>query len=203
MSPLEIAAVVASVAGVWLTVRRHPLCWPVSLLSVILYARVFFEAKLYSDMLLQGVFGAFALYGWWQWRKGLGDDGRVRVLRLSRFGLAAGLAAGAAGSAALGLVMATRTDAAVPWLDASLTCFSLVAQYWAARKYIESWWMWIAVDIVYTGLFLSRDLTLTAILYAAFIGLAVQGLRDWRTVGRRQDQSGETPDGPLHSDARR
>jgi nicotinamide mononucleotide transporter len=195
MSPLEIAAVVISAWAVWLTVRRLPWCWPVSLISVLLYAKVFFDARLYSDTLLQGVYGAFALYGWWEWRRGTGDDGRIRVATLTVAGWGIGVAAGAAGTVALGFVMARYTDAAVPWLDAGLTSFSLVAQYWAARKYLESWWMWIIVDVIYTGLFLTRALTLTAGLYAAFIVLAALGLRDWSRVLRRQGvaEPSETP----------
>ena len=71
--------------------------------------------------------------------------------------------------------MAHFTDAAVPWLDAGLTSFSLVSQYWTARRWIETWWLWIVVDVIYTGLFLYKELYLTAVLYALFIGLAVRG----------------------------
>ncbi|MDR3435587.1 nicotinamide riboside transporter PnuC [Telmatospirillum sp.] len=195
MSPLEIAAVVVSILGVWLTVRRNFWCWPVSLLSVALYGRVFFLAKLYSDTILQGVFGAFAVYGWWVWRSGVCDDGRVRVETLTLKGRTAGLLAGVLGTLALGGIMARYTDAAVPWLDAGLTSFSLVAQFWAARKCLQSWWMWIAVDVVYTGLFLTRSLYLTAALYSVFIFLAILGSRDWSKVQRAWRPDEEVPDG--------
>jgi nicotinamide mononucleotide transporter len=187
MSLLEIVAVAFSILGVWLTVRRTVWCWPVSLVSVALYGRVFFLEKLYSDMILQGIFGAFAVYGWWVWQRGLGDDGRIRVRELGLPALSSGLLAGAIGTIVLGGVMAHYTDAAVPWLDAGLTSFSLIAQYWAARKFRQSWLMWIAVDVIYTGLFLTRDLYLTAGLYAFFIYLAVLGWRDWT---RARDEAG-------------
>ncbi|NIF66628.1 nicotinamide mononucleotide transporter, partial [Burkholderia sp. Cy-647] len=67
MSPLEIAGVVVSALAIWLTARRHLLCWPVGLASVALYAWIFLDAKLYSDMLLQGAFAALQLYGWYRW----------------------------------------------------------------------------------------------------------------------------------------
>jgi nicotinamide mononucleotide transporter len=176
MSPLEIVAVAFSLAGVWLTAMRKPLCWPVGLVSVLLYAKVFFDAKLYSDLLLQGFFAGMILYGWHGWRKGALDAGGVvEVGRVSPRGWIAGFVAGAAGTVALGALMAHFTDAAVPWLDAGLTSFSLVSQYWTARRWIETWWLWIAVDVIYTGLFLSKELYLTAVLYALFVGLAVRG----------------------------
>jgi len=180
MSALEIVAVIVSVLAVWLTTRRQPLCWPVGLVSVILYAKVFFDAKLYSDLLLQGFFAVMIVYGWVGWRRNArATDGAVAVGRVSPHDWVIGFAAGGLGTVLLGAVMAYFTDAAVPWLDAGLTSFSLVAQYWTARRWIENWWVWIAVDVIYTGLFLYKELYLTAGLYAFFIGLAVRGLWSW------------------------
>ena len=108
------------------------------------------------------------------------DQGRVHVARLPRRHALASLAVGALGALLLGSLMARFTDAAVPWLDASLTAFSLVASVWAARKYVASWWLWIVLDCVYVGMYLHRDLDLTAALYVGFVALAFYGYRAWR-----------------------
>ena len=102
---------------------------------------------------------------------------------------ALGLIVGALGALLLGSLMATYTDAAVPWLDASLTAFSLVASVWAARKYVASWWLWIVLDVVYVGMYLFKDLHLTAGLYAGFILLALYGWREWRRDFRVQQSA--------------
>jgi nicotinamide mononucleotide transporter len=152
------------------------------LVSVLLYARIFLVAKLYSDLLLQLIFAVMQLYGWWQWKRGApGQDSQhIQPQRLPKQGLLIGLLAGAAGSVMLGYVMASFTDAHIPWLDSALTSFSLVAQFWMARKYVANWWLWIAVDIIYVGVYVYKDLNLTAGLYAGFIVLAVIGLRNWQ-----------------------
>ncbi|MDE1145460.1 MAG: nicotinamide riboside transporter PnuC [Azospirillaceae bacterium] len=180
MSILEIIAVIVSALAVWATTRRVLWCWPLGLASVALYGRVFFDAKLYSDMGLQAVFAAFLAYGWFHWWRGVRDEGAVVVVPLSTQAAIAGLVAGAVGSVALGWAMARWTDAALPYVDATLAAFSLVAQYWTARKHIENWWLWIAVDVAYTAMYAVKDLCLTAGLYAGFIVLAVLGLRSWR-----------------------
>lgn len=187
MSGLEIVAVIISALAVWLTARRHLWCWPIGLVSVLLYARIFLDAKLYSDLLLQLIFAVMQLYGWWQWSRAVRgqdnsqpDNHHIQPQRLPKSGLLAGLLAGALGSVVLGYVMASFTDAHIPWLDSALTSFSLVAQFWMARKYIANWWLWIAVDIIYVGVYIYKDLNLTAGLYAAFIVLAVIGLRNWQ-----------------------
>lgn len=180
MSPLEIIAVLVNVLGVWLTARRTPWCWPVNVVAVLLYVWIFYDVKLYSDMLLQVVFAFLQGYGWWRWQTGRMEHGKVRIEPLSVRLAMASLAWGALISVALGAAMAHFTDASLPWLDATLTGFSLVASYWAARKFIASWWLWIILDAVYSGLYYYKALPLTAALYAGFIVLAAYGLRAWQ-----------------------
>lgn len=189
ISPLEASAVVASALGVWLTTRRLLVSWPVVILSCLLYAEVFRDAKLYSDMLLQGVYAAFALYGWWNWRKGVQEEGEVRVQHLPVSGLLLGLLSGVVGSCLLGGLMARYTNAPLPYWDSSLTSFSLVAQIWSARKYIENWALWLLVDVVYTAIFIYKNLYLTAGLYAFFVFLAAWGWRSWsQSLGQLQPE---------------
>jgi nicotinamide mononucleotide transporter len=180
---MEDAGVVTTVVGIWLTTRRNLICWPVVLISDVLYLIVFYRVRLYSDALLQIFFLAFTLYGWWYWWRGVREDGEVRVAPLPLASLWAGLAAGAAGTVLLALLM-VRIGAALPRLDAALTSYSLVATWWQTRKHIASWWLWIAVDVVYIGEYLYKGLKPTAALYALLVALAVLGLRDWQRASQ-------------------
>ena len=194
---MEYAGVVTTVVGIWLSTRRNLLCWPVVLISDVLYLAVFYRVRLYSDALLQIFFVAFTLYGWWHWWRGVREEGEVRVVRLPLMSLWMGLATGAAGSVLLSLLM-ERVGAALPRLDATLMSFSLVASWWQTRKHIANWWLWMAVDMVYIGEYLYKGLRPTAALYAGLVALAALGLRDWRRavhtderkeMGRAQETS--------------
>ncbi len=176
---LEIAGFVTTVLGIWLTTRRLLICWPVVLVADVIYLVVFYRARLFSDALLQIFFVAFTLYGWWHWWRGVREEGEVRVVPLGVAGWLAGLAAGALGALLLGWLM-VRVGAALPHLDAALTSYSLVASWWQARKHTANWWLWIAVNLVYSGEYIYKDLWVTAVLYLLLMGLAVLGLRDWR-----------------------
>jgi nicotinamide mononucleotide transporter len=55
-----------------------------------------------------------------------------------------------------------------------------VAQWWQGRRHIAAWWLWITVDVLYVGEYVYKSLLITAVLYVAFIVLAVIGLRAWR-----------------------
>jgi nicotinamide mononucleotide transporter len=91
---------------------------------------------------------------------------------------------------AFGLSLKFWTDAAVPMLDAQLAAFSLLATYWTSRKHIATWVLWVFVDIVYVGMFIYKDLFLTAGLYAAFVGLAAFGWWQWIQVQKKQQLAG-------------
>ena len=180
MSPLEIIASALGVWAVWLTVRQNRWCWPLGLVMVLMYAWIFYDGKLYSNMLLQGVYAVLQGYGWWQWTRGGGSHTGVQVSRLSHQGILISLAIGAVGAVILGYLMATFTDAAAPWQDATLSAFSLVAQVWMAQKRVECWPLWIVLDLLFVGLFVQQGLHPTAALYGLFTLLAVNGWLTWR-----------------------
>lgn len=178
--PFEVAGVLTGILGVWLTTRQKIWCWPVGIVSVASFIVVFFRAKLYGAMGLQFVYVGLLAYGWYAWLHGGEGHGALRVSRVPRR-LAVGLLAlGATATAIGGYWLRARTDEALPYLDGFTTSFSLVAQWMQARKYLENWVVWVVVDVVYVGMGLSQGLTLTAGLYAVYVGLALLGFRDWR-----------------------
>jgi len=65
-------------------------------------------------------------------------------------------------SMALGSVMDSLSDAASPYMDAATTVSALLATWMVAQRLLENWLYWIAIDLASVGLYLSRDLTLTA-----------------------------------------
>jgi len=186
MSLLEIVAVAVSFLGIWLTARRKLLCWPVNLTACALYFKLFLDVRLYADMVLQALFGAAILYGWTVWARGREQSGEIVVRPLSMAQAGKGLAVGAVAAVAFGWLTSRYTDAALPWMDCALSSFSLVAQYWTARRHAASWLLWIAVDVLYVGMFVFKGLWLTAGLYGAMIVLAVLGYRNWQQARQAQ-----------------
>lgn len=186
----ETAAAVLSASAVWLTTRRSPWCFPVGLLSVSVYIWVYAGARLYSEVLLQCFWVVMLVAGWLRWLRNLDATGHVRVAPLAGRSAGIHLLAGLAGGLALGYTMHTYTNASLPWLDAMLTAFSLVGQFWQNRRHVAAWCMWIAVDVVYIGMFMNKQLFVTAVLYIGFVGLAAKGLRDWRRAARQEIRAG-------------
>ena len=186
---IEILAVCLGLANITLLIRRSIWNYPFGIVMVSLYAWIFYEAKLYSDALLQIFFFVVQFYGWYYWLKGRGDDGRVVVRRIERtpaigYGIAAIIGIGA-----LGTVMGRFTDASFPYWDASIAILSVIAQILLARRRLENWLVWITVDVLAIGLYWSKALYPTAALYVIFLILATAGYFNWRRVYQSQDKT--------------
>jgi nicotinamide mononucleotide transporter len=180
VSPLEIIAALVGAISVWLSVRQNIWSWPTAIVNVVLYALVFYQAKLYADMGLQVIYAILSIYGWYEWLYGGAGRTELRVTRTSvRLGALLAVIA-AVGSALIGVFLRHATDAALPFMDSFLSSTSLVAQWMMTKKLLENWLVWIGVDVLYVGMFIFKGLFLTSGLYAVFLALAVKGYLDWR-----------------------
>ena len=180
MGGIEIAAALLGVINVVLVVRRSTLNYPFGIASVALYFFVFGHAKLYSDALLQIFFLLIQFYGWWAWVHARHVDRGVAVGWMPWRVRAPWIAGTAVAILAWGTGMARFTDAAAPFVDATTAGLSVAAQILQSLRRVESWVLWITVDIIAVGLFAWRGLFVTSALYALFLLLSVVGLVEWR-----------------------
>jgi nicotinamide mononucleotide transporter len=177
---VEAFAVPTTLVCVWLTAEEHVLCWPTGILGAFLYIWVFARSRLYSDVLLQVYFAVTSVYGWYRWtHDGTEAGAPLAIGRLSLAAMAGWTLAAAAGTIVLGGVMRRYTKAALPYWDAAIAVMSLIAQYLLAEKVMESWAVWVAVDVLAVCVYLARRLYLTSALYAVLLALAVKGLVQW------------------------
>jgi len=179
---IELIAVACGLANVYLTVRQNIWCWPVGAVMVSLYIYIFFGARLYSDALLNVFFLVMQFYGWYQWTRGPVVHARSRsvIHTLTRRGWTLTAAGVGAGTAGLGTAMRRLTNASLPYPDAFTTMLSVFAQFLMTRKYLDNWTLWIIADVVYIGVYAVKGLYWTCGLYVVFLGLCVQGHREWK-----------------------
>lgn len=182
MTPLEVAANAAILVSVYAAWKNSVHVWWTGMVGVALYAVLFFDAKLYADVVLQAFFFATSVYGWWAWLRGGKGGDELPITRLhtgQRVGAWLGVVA-AAGAA--GWAFATFTDAALPFADSFILGGSVVAQLLMMRRKLDHWPLWMAVDVVAVTVYTLKALYLTAGVYAILLGLCVLGLRDWRRL---------------------
>ena len=84
-------------------------------------------------------------------------------------------------------ILVTFTDSTVPLLDAFTNALSFVGLWALARKYMEQWFFWIAVDVVCTFLYVTKGIPFKAGLYGIYVVIAVAGWFKWRQLMHRQN----------------
>lgn len=183
--PIEITAVILGLINVTLIIRRNIWNYPFGVVMVILYARIFYDYQLYSDALLQIYFLVIQIYGWWYWLRGRDLDGLVIVERLPVRQIPYYVLIAIVGLALLGTSMDRLTDADFPYWDGSIAILSVLAQFLMSRRLLESWFLWITVDLLAISLFWVKGLYPTTALYVVFLVLATIGLLNWTRAWRR------------------
>ena len=176
---VEVFGFITGGVSVWLYVKENIWAWPVGLANRALFAVLFLQPRLYADMALQGVYIVLGVLGWYLWLRGGERKVGVAIARTDRWTVAGLTLLGVGATYGLTLFLRSVGDAA-PFLDALTTVLSLIAQYLLTRKLIENWAVWIAADVIYIGLYASRGLYLTGLLYLVFLCMCVAGLRAWR-----------------------
>ncbi len=182
---LEVAGVITGFICVYLNARENIWGWPMGIISCFLYIFIMYNARFYADMWLQVVYVFLNAYGWYEWLYGGTNQQALTVTHIRRQEVFILLPAGILLTTVAFYYFSTQTDAAQPFWDSFNTAFSLVAIYLQAKKRLESWIIWITVDIIYVPLFFFRELYPTAVLYLAYLFLATMGYFMWRNSMRK------------------
>jgi len=179
MTALEIAAVAFTLVNVWLAVKQNIWTWPAGIASVILYAVVFYQSRLYANDGLQVIYLALSILGWYERLHGGVNHTELHVRKTTTRQWIGCAVAGVVLTAAL-MWLLRIVQGSAPLSDSSTTAFSIVGQWMMNEKLLENWVIWLAVDVVYVPMFFASHRAASALLYAFFCILAVKGFVDWR-----------------------
>ena len=179
---IELLGTIFGLLYIFFSIKQNIWCWPIGLISSVIYVSVFFNAKFYADMGLQLYYVFISIYGWYYWIYG-GKSTSKNQLEVTTTGLKLGFLLFLVN---LGLflfisfVLVNFTDSEIPYWDAFTTAASIVATWMLAQKKIEHWILWIIVDTVSLGLYIYKELYATVILFAVYTVLAFFGYLEWK-----------------------
>lgn len=191
-SLLELSGVISGILCVYLAAKNNIWSWPLAIISVSIYTIIFFEEKLYADTGLQIYFLFTNIYGWYFWSRKSSAEDQTLITFVSKKLILISIVSIALFTFLLGTFLFKSTDASFPFIDSFCTACSLVAQFFLARKIIENWLIWIFVDIIYVGVYLMKDLHLTAGMYALYIFIAAMGYINWKKDYKQSELSNKT-----------
>lgn len=192
MSYLEFVGVITGLAAIVLSATANLWSWPVGIVNVILSFFLYYQIQLYPDMFLQVFFFVTNLMGWWRWANPKPhEEDRKKELQVSYMGWRKFMIffiIGAVGTFALGAIASRLHEwfpvvfalpSAYPYADSFLLIMSIVATFLMIEKKIESWIIWIVVDIVATVLYYAKGIRFYSLEYLVFTGVAAFGLIHW------------------------
>lgn len=192
LSYLEFFAVVTGILAIALSAAANIWSWPAGLVNVFLSAFAYYQVQLYPDMFLMVFFFVTNLLGWWRWANPKpGEEDRKKELKVSfmkwkQFLLIS--ASGIVGTFLVGMMAANLHEwfpllfnlpSAFPYADSFILVMSVITTFFMIQKKIESWIIWIIVDILATYLYFMKDLKFFALEYVIFTFIAAYGLWHW------------------------
>lgn len=186
MSGWELLAVLLAVAYLLLAVRQNRWCWAAAFVSTAIFTVLFWNVQLLMQSLLNGYYMIMAVYGWWHWQHGQGEDGALPITRwpIRRHALTIGLITLCA--AISGYLLSNHSDAAWPYLDSFVTWGAVITTFMVARKVLENWSYWMVINSLAIFLFIDRGMALTALLHVSYLVISVFGWISWHRDYRRQ-----------------
>lgn len=194
MGWLQWLAFIFGIAYVILASKENPWCWPIGLISVVItfFVCVDPEIRLYSDAILQIFYAIMSIYGWWTWTGNSNaleeplDPSERGLLKIHTLPIRRHLV-----FMIVGVVLAAiwgkiwlQFGAALPYIDAATTVFSLIATYLVTQKILENWLYWIVIDVVCIYVYFHRELYLFSIMFLVYTMVAIVGYYNWKNTHR-------------------
>jgi nicotinamide mononucleotide transporter len=154
-----------------------------------IYIFVYYDSGFYADMGINVYYLLAGIYGWVLWRvkarrggKERGDEHAFPITHTPVRYVVPLIIVSAIFFVVIAYILIHFTDSTVPYGDSFTTALSITALWMLARKYVEQWLVWIAVDAVCGGLYLYKGLYPTAVLYLLYAVIAVAGYIKWRKM---------------------
>jgi len=181
---LDITTTILGLAYILLEYRASLWMWAVGFAMQALGIVLYYQKGLYADCGMEFYYLSMTVYGWWRW---VAKSQKSTTKDITHLPLKQGLGMGLLALflwATIYWMLVTFTNSNVPLADSFTTALSIVGIWALAHKYLEQWFIWIAVDVVTSVLYFYKDIPFKASLYALYVVIAVFGYFKWRRLMR-------------------
>lgn len=161
---IDIIGALLSLISAYFYIKEKPIAWLISLVAIPFDAIMDLRIGVYGDFLLQFLYFALLLYGWYSWRHGAKVEEGLPLLRMTakQFYMIGLLTLFPV--VAVWMSLGHYTNSEVALLDASVTVLSMLAIWLLGKKIIESWLLWIFVDCLYVALYVYKQMPFHAFM---------------------------------------
>lgn len=183
-----LLAFITGILAVVFLIRENIWTWPFGIIYTIISLFVFYESRLYGDLLLHVFFLILNIYGWVYWVKG--KQSQTDDVPVSQMELKPALIILVITGAFVFLFGQLLTQIpnwlegadppSLPYWDSTTSMLSVTAMWLTARKKIDNWYYWFAIDVLATGIYFYKELYFYSVLYLIYIVMAVAGYLAWK-----------------------
>lgn len=186
VSYVELIATLFGLLSVYLATKANIYTWSSGIINELFLFILFFQVQLYADMFLQLYFFVVTLYGWYHWKQNPTQNSITKIHFKTRIWLLFSIIIA---TILVGFLITNlhlyfpnyfKIKAAYPFVDSFVMVLSIIATVLLAKKKIETWYLWIAIDIVCVVLFFKKGIVFLGLEYLVFLGLATYGLLNWK-----------------------
>ncbi len=181
---LDIVTTVLGLAYILLEYKASIWMWAVGFAMQALGIVLYYQKGLYADCGMEFYYLSMTVYGYWRWIRGSASKESLPIRHFPRQLVLPWLVLIAAIWALIYWLLVTFTNSNVPLADSFTTALSIIGIWALAHKYLEQWFIWIAVDVVTCVLYYYKDIPFKASLYGLYVVIAVMGWFKWRRMMR-------------------
>ena len=175
-------ATITAVIYVLLALKENIWCWSFGIISSGLSVGVYINATFYYEAILNVLYVILGIYGWMMWARRDAEKSEAPVTRIPARTLLTVCLIGVGASILLGYMGERFTNSDYPSSDALLASFGVIATWMTAKKYLENWLFWIAIDAASAVLYFIKgpSMYLFALLFIFYTFMAVAGYFAWK-----------------------
>lgn len=181
---LDLFTTILGLLYIWLEYRASIALWVVGIVMPALDVVLYWQHGLYGDAGMAVYYTLAAIYGFAVWKfgrkRGQAEGQEMPITHMPHRLYVPATVFFVVAWAATYYILVTFTDSNVPMLDAFTNALSFVGLWALARKYVQQWLFWIAVNVVCTGLYIYKGIPFKAALYGLYVVIAVAGYRKWK-----------------------
>ena len=154
--------------------------WMFGIIASLVSVYLCFTGNLFLESGLNIFYVIIGFYGWYQWLYGSKEKKEIQISKNSKLKNSYLILLGCLIWIPFALIANKYSTQAMPYLDAFITAFSLIATWMTTKKMIENWLYWIIVDALGVLLFANREFYLLALLNIIYTSMALAGYFSWR-----------------------
>jgi len=185
---LELSGLIFGILTVWFLIKQSIWTWPFGILYILVSFVVFWNARLFGDLILHIFFLILNIYGWYYWIYGKKEEDsflKITTLKIGQSVLIFTITLLSIYVFGFFLIQLPKyienfPSPSLPYWDASTSMLSVTAMWLTAKKKIENWHYWFVVDVLATGIYIYKTLYFYSLLYFIYIIMAVLGYLAWK-----------------------